>query len=748
MAALSPRLPPPVLSFDPSSSTDVEGSASASLETLRAEAGSLAKARRNLGNRLHAVPKAAGKLQVSMSRAAAASAGYGGQAMHPAPRSDVGDEELSGSVVPPQPARGHSSPGAAASTARVLQVSTVSPRSEWTSQAAVLARPGDSLESHSLSCLSGVAGHAVAPPNRQNAERRQLVEWGESLYREVGRLEEENAQFRCHLGESQAELEQARRRCSELERRLSKASPRDVSENADLRKQLAAYAVEIDVLREEKDSCETSLKEAQDAVHRLSVERENFVRSLQDLEWKQHDKAKRCDELEQLLNDHLGHKHAVEGQLRSAMSELNVVGASLQLAHERGSATMTQAEKAVADAERSSTDKDKTIAALIDVIQPLKDLLNTLQDSFVKQTREFHSFVKQVRQKQHTVVKDIDAVGQALTTHWEETQELPQQIDQLSRRFTDVEARHQRAIDDMSEKHQCLQEEVGRAQQEHAFALEESQRSMRELKSRNDREMDRKISRNIRHRRMFNPNIGPQMLMACEGVIMQKVQKDGSKKEHRKVVICADSMRLKWVKHPFKFGKGESFVDLDRLVYIGFGCMTRAHQLFPMCQPWFCFSVHTLDRSYDFICRDEREAEVFVVTISRLCARCNGWPLPGSIQTHGRFVSATAWSKVESYCKKERKTLCNALMDAMAVAAANPRPATQADQVVPQGGVVGRTASLIPTGSPSLRSAAGAPGRTGDAGALGTGSGVRPPTSTSLGVGVSPSSVSRPRTNS
>merc|ERR1712066_363464 len=107
------------------------------------------------------------------------------------------------------------------------------------------------------------------------------------------------------------------------------------------------------------------------------------------------------------------------------------------------------------------------------------------------------------------------------------------------------------------------------------------------------------------------------MFMACEGIILQKVHEKAVKKEHRKLVICEDTMRLKWVKHPFKFGKGESFVELARLICIGYGCTTRAHQLFPDSPAWLCFSVSTIDRSYDFICSTAKEAEVFIVSISR-----------------------------------------------------------------------------------------------------------------------------------
>merc|ERR1712232_1040890 len=92
--------------------------------------------------------------------------------------------------------------------------------------------------------------------------------------------------------------------------------------------------------------------------------------------------------------------------------------------------------------------------------------------------------------------------------------------------------------------------------------------------------------------------------------------------------------------------------------------MTRAHKVFPDIPPWHCFSVTTLERSYDFIGTESTHVRDFVVSISRLCVRLFGWPIPGSIQTHSQFLSATGWTKIEDTCRKERKTITAKVIEA------------------------------------------------------------------------------------
>merc|ERR1711918_238341 len=118
-------------------------------------------------------------------------------------------------------------------------------------------------------------------------------------------------------------------------------------------------------------------------------------------------------------------------------------------------------------------------------------------------------------------------------------------------------------------------------------------------------------------------------------------------------------MTLKWSKHPHTKWTELSLVEI---LSIGYGQDSRAWASHRDVAPEKCFSLytvfkdgakhkkadsdHSLGRTYDFICESARDAEVFVVAISRLCTRLRKWPILGGIMTHAQFVSATCWVKV------------------------------------------------------------------------------------------------------
>eukprot|EP00929_Paragymnodinium_shiwhaense_P111598 TRINITY_DN798_c0_g1_i1.p1 TRINITY_DN798_c0_g1~~TRINITY_DN798_c0_g1_i1.p1 ORF type:complete len:873 (-),score=211.76 TRINITY_DN798_c0_g1_i1:146-2764(-) len=669
------------------------------LDAIRAEAESLAKIRRTMGGRpsQRRVPAAAGKLVQSegggtrrasglraRSRAAQQAAAQRLPLPVAEPGMNVSDElsnsaVLSSSVVPNHAYSRHfepisaevglvESPGMSA-----LSALTTSPRQVGVGQAA----DASSFD------LSGL-GNGL---ERQRLERRQLVEWGENLYQDVSRLEQEKAQLEKQIAKEQAdrgalegELETMRKRCAELELHHEKGEQAGMEENGSLRKQLAAYAVEIDVLRQERETGQSALREAQEAVHRLTLEREGLVRSLQELERSHKDVAQRNDHLEGLLSAHGSDKQAVEGQLHSAMSELGVVGASLQLVHDKGSESQRVAEKAVAEAERSAAEKDERIAALIDVIQPLRDQLHTLKENFVKQTREFGQFISSVRSQQKQAHNAIQMVTSSLTAQWQESKDLPRLLERLQTASEGLKVGQQQQLGEWQRTHKDLQQELGKAKHSVALSSEEHEKLRSDLKIKETKEQLRKVCRKGRLQKILDPNLASQMSLICSGfAILEKVNAKGSKKEHRKVMVDVDRKQLKWCKVHSSFGKGESSVDLAKLIGIQYGCLSRASVLFPSIQPWTCFSVYTTDRSYDFSCRDLREAEAFVCSISRVCAHLGGWSLPGSIQTHHKFMVASGWCKVQHGCRRERKSLRSAIMNSIyATAQENSRRAANA----------------------------------------------------------------------
>lgn len=655
----SSRLPPPVPamgegSVDELGNSDIREPIASSLDmdALRTEMESLAKMRRERGRgdgaHRHHRPAAAGKL-VASSAGPRAAADTGGRPL----QLPAAPTELSNSVVPSLPTAG----------------SMTSPRSDWASGQAL--PNGDSMD------ISGSGGF---PSDRQHLGRRQLVEWGDQLYREVGRFEQDKTSLEQTLVEYQTEIEQLRRRCIDLEHYAAglAISPRDAvvatAENGELRKQLAAYAVEIDVLREERESGNHALREAQEAVEHLKLERDGLKRSLMELDQRTVEHSSRCEHLEGLLNSHKDHHNVTEGQLMRTKHQLDVAGASLSLAQDSYAAThriQSQAERDVAEAEKRASEKEQKIQALIEVIQPLREHLSGMQDAFVKQTREFQGFIQQVRQKQQQAVKDVSAVSMNITAHWEDAQELPQLLETVSQAHENAEQCQSQQLKELQTAHQVVASQLTNTQEMHRRTAEDGAAAHNESRMMEHKEELRKANRKNRLVALFHANIAKQMIMVCiDGLSVMKVHNRTAtdrrvKKEQRKVLIDQDSMRLKWVKAPFKFGKTESFVELDSILSLVFGCRSRAAYLFPDERPELCIGVLTVDRTYDFICQSQQEAEAMVLSISRLCARISGWSIPGSIHSRSRFLSVAGWTKVENACRKERKTLCAMLVHAI-----------------------------------------------------------------------------------
>jgi len=133
-------------------------------------------------------------------------------------------------------------------------------------------------------------------------EKQQLVEWGECLCKQVNDLQQEKFRGEQNAAANAAAASASRRQLEEENERLrqwgskldrqANTSAAAGKENEDLRKQLAAYAVEVDALRDENEKSDQSRREAQKAVSRLTEEREELQRQI--------DCCKRKEEVENL----------------------------------------------------------------------------------------------------------------------------------------------------------------------------------------------------------------------------------------------------------------------------------------------------------------------------------------------------------------------------------------------------------------------------------------------------------------
>lgn len=131
------------------------------------------------------------------------------------------------------------------------------------------------------------------------AERKQLLEWGENLYKEVSRLERDKRKVETDVSkerETTKQLEQTNEqllaKCVHLESILQGNPPsKDFDmdtvteqESRDLRKRLSQYAIEIDNLRKENAAALEALNGAQSIAQQRVLERDSYFLTVEELE--------------------------------------------------------------------------------------------------------------------------------------------------------------------------------------------------------------------------------------------------------------------------------------------------------------------------------------------------------------------------------------------------------------------------------------------------------------------------------
>jgi len=379
-------------------------------------------------------------------------------------------------------------------------------------------------------------------------------------------------------------------------------------------------------------------------------------------------------------------------ELQASCTEQSRLRAVAEQCLEEHRDTMTMQLRDVAE------DKDRTLKSLdathglkegfAQVVQGLMAVVNELQDKYVAQTRHYEQLAKQVRgniadhvqdldsaedilQDQARFVREVRAHMQAARLHGATTVSELQQTN-LER------AAHQREAMELLNKNEEAAQRVRLHQQEVAKLQRQE-----EARLRLETEQAQKKQERLRlQRKILNePNIARFMALAMEGKLVHKVvgvTPHGStqKLELRKLKLeieqgvkgAPPKMWMKWCKEPYKEYSEKSKCDLERVCALGFGQSARAPLLFPndaSIVPERCFSVFNPRRSFDFVCTNESDVEVFMLCLTRLCYRAQGWHVQGSISSHSRFVSSSGWCKLRSSCKAKGRPLGAHILSAM-----------------------------------------------------------------------------------
>eukprot|EP00930_Biecheleria_cincta_P023003 TRINITY_DN16675_c0_g1_i1.p1 TRINITY_DN16675_c0_g1~~TRINITY_DN16675_c0_g1_i1.p1 ORF type:complete len:665 (-),score=179.58 TRINITY_DN16675_c0_g1_i1:144-2138(-) len=532
-------------------------------------------------------------------------------------------------------------------------------------------------------------------------QHQQILDLVENLQRELARSEREKAvaeqklvDAQAHISQLRMELEQSNRRSSELERLThSGQSASDAfTENGDLRKQLSAYATEIERLRSEKESQDASIADAQQefstVLRRLSAEKDQLLQERREFEKKHRASQEERDRLESMHGKTQEHCQHLESQLQlrgeAAEAHLEAAQASMQEELDKASASLHEAQQ-------SHRQKDVRVNGLVEIVNDTMAIVTELQESYVEQTKAYQHLSKCVRAEQEELLKDVLEAEQ-LALHSEQfAGELRRHLGhakdmssageemwkaeagRLQNQLHQLTEHHRASADTVRSFQQADQqrkaEGIRLAEQEKKTAIEKA--ALLETKA---------AKRKQRHVVMSNPNISKQMVQALDGIQVEKIDQKGRREPRSLKVVCSikslrergaeqrmPDFQLRWAKAPFKEFPDRSSCDLAQVISIGYGFAARACWLYQgKVAPECCFSVNTPMRSFDFICREEWHAEVMVLAISRLCTRIQGWPIHGGVGSHSRFQALKGWTKVQSTCRKRNHTLVTHVLEASA----------------------------------------------------------------------------------
>lgn len=495
------------------------------------------------------------------------------------------------------------------------------------SQAACLDYPvGGSTPSASVDEVAGVKAADAAFAKLQQ-ENRQLADWGNGLFQQV------------------------------------KAASVAAKENEDLRKQLAAYAVEVDTLREENEKIELSRREAEEAVQMLTGERQDMRAQVEKLECKQEAWEK------------------LERQYREAVQNLEDQACDSKASMD---------ENAKADIEKMhlevSQERQRS-QALASSFKVLQEAYTKLQEGFILQTREYGNFASHGKEQLRQLHEQLQTMRRESTDQAELIATLESQLHEARQKHNDslqlwqehashrasemqlgvaeaAEERAERLQAQESLKQMKVEFQKERELTEEQLASETAirQKLEEELGRRDRAQRERNINRErrlemdrprLRLERALERNIARDMFELHQGAILEKVHERNCRREQRMVVVLADQMQMRWSKDlRSRSSRSQSRLDLYEVIRIHYGSMARACVLHTEVPPWLCFSLQTPRRSYDFCCPDEETVQAFVLGLSRLC----DWA-SGKIATRSRFVSLRGWCKLEDYCFHEQISL-------------------------------------------------------------------------------------------
>jgi len=213
------------------------------------------------------------------------------------------------------------------------------------------------------------------------------------------------------------------------------------------------------------------------------------------------------------------------------------------------------------------------------------------------------------------------------------------------------------------------------------------------------RKILRRSPEQVRFQLRLDRNVAREMHAAAQGRTLEKVAERHGTLEVRQCAVDYSEKWFKWWHDKGLVGSvltsthmipgasmlpgvpstGSKSLDLQTVTRLKYGQETGIQTRFPEVQPWLCFSLETVERSYGFICPDEYAAKCFVLALSRLCVDAKG-----IVATRREFTLRKARCKLIDACAKKGKTLgCIFLEAARLTASLRPRVNKATTQPLP-----------------------------------------------------------------
>jgi len=532
----------------------------------------------------------------------------------------------------------------------------------------------------------------VTQLSKMEGERSQLLEWGESLYKEVARLEKENERLEGDVRNERSEAAELKdtntvltQKCVVLENALKDPSGRaatnskdllagaatesvTAAEQSDLRKKLSASAAEIESLRKQNAAAMDALRQAQQASQQRVLERDSYFLTVEELENNFQRLQEKYTLAEGTLQNANETKKNLEDRLHESALELDVMCASLKLARREAETHVLRLE----GMERASKEKHELIAHLKEMIEPLQSTFMKMQQSYAQQTKEYSAFVEEVHTRQKDAHDSLETAKNEILVLETVTERLRTELVQMKAEF--------------AKNHSSLQEQLeaekeGRTQQQQELDLVraewEKERQATDLLISEKREQLTSLKttlNNMSERRTGKPknakdtNFAKEVTLGKLGVTMEKIGSAKAKDETKStkvVTIDVSTGTMSYKKSSGMFGGGTTSVALTDVIHFEWGLSSRAYVVASKkglykpgsLKPWLCISIYTKDRSFDFIVVDdkaqtgEEALRTVVLSLSAACVNCSGM-----MKTRGQFILKKAMMKIDDQCRWKNVT--------------------------------------------------------------------------------------------